>query len=315
MFGRTRFLHCITTRLEKNFYQHFSVFPFPSLKFHTGTMALVLNGFSNDKITTPLGSLPYKSNTQFLSLSEGSDNSEIIAQCVRILHRGGVIAIPTDTLYGVACLAQCTEAVEKLYALKERNTVKPVAICVGETYDVSHWARFPQGLLSSMSQKLGLHEEGRIYQRPSSPSILEDFLNDLLPGPVTIVTQRSPALNSNLNPKTTSVGIRVPDCPFIRDLASKLREPLALTSANISGEEASLRIKDFRKLWPKLDAVVDGGVVGSNIVNNNLKYTMEGSTVFEIMPDGLTFKVLRAGCAYESTVRKLQENWNLKLVL
>ena len=250
------------------------------------------------------------SGTKIFKLSN-HDNSDVVARCVEVLHQGGVVGIPTDTLYGVACLAQCTEAVERLYALKGRNALKPVAICVGEAYDVCHWTRFPQGLVSSIIRKLGWNET----KQHSSSDILESFLNDFLPGPVTIITERSPALNSNLNPKISSVGIRVPDSNFIRELTNRLREPLALTSANVSGEDPSICIDDFRKLWPQLDAVVDGGIVGATYVNKKINYTKEGSTVVKIMPDGVTFKVIRAGCAYENTVRKLQENWNLKLTL
>jgi len=238
-----------------------------------------------------------------------NDNSHIVARCTEILHKGGIIAVPTDTLYGVACLAQCTEAVERLYALKSRNALKPVAICVGETYDICHWARFPQALFSSLVEKLTLEEKNI-----SPQGALQRFLNDLLPGPITLITERSPALNSNLNPKISSVGIRVPDFDFIRDLANRLNEPLALTSANVSGDESSLCIEDFSSLWPSLDAVVDGGVVGTTHVNKKISYTKEGSTIVKLLPDGVSFKIIRAGCAYESTVQKLK-SWNLKLTL
>ena len=250
-------------------------------------------------------------NNKIFKLND-TDNSHIVARCVEILHDGGIIAVPTDTLYGVACLAQCTEAVERLYALKSRNAVKPVAICVGETYDVCHWARFPQALMKHVAEKLTLKEENLSQQKASDS--LQSFLDDLLPGPVTLITERSPALNSNLNPTISSVGIRVPDFDFIRDLANRLREPLALTSANVSGAESSLCIEDFRSLWSSLDAVVDGGVVGSTHVNKKISFSKEGSTIVKLMPDGLSFKVIRAGCAYESTVQKMK-SWDLKLTL
>uniref|UniRef100_F7AUU8 Threonylcarbamoyl-AMP synthase n=1 Tax=Ciona intestinalis TaxID=7719 RepID=F7AUU8_CIOIN len=214
---------------------------------------------------------------------------DVIESCVRILHRGGIVALPTDTLYGVACLAQSTEAVEKLYEIKARNPLKPVAICVGDLYKVCQWTRFPQGLIH--------------------------LLEDLLPGPVTIVTERSPSLNNTLNPKTSLVGIRVPDHKFIKDLTNRLREPLALTSANVSGEESSLRIEDFRSLWPKLDAVVDDGEVGTRYVNKTLQYAKEGSTVVQILNDGVSFKILRPGCAYENTVSVLKCKYGLKLTM
>lgn len=60
----------------------------------------------------------------------------IINASVKSLKSGNVIAIPTDTIYGVAALAQSTEAVTKLYEIKRRHEEKPVAICVGNLEDV-----------------------------------------------------------------------------------------------------------------------------------------------------------------------------------
>nr|CAB3267835.1 yrdC domain-containing protein, mitochondrial [Phallusia mammillata] len=281
---------------------------------HSGKMMASI--FTNSNKDTMDGSeIPAKTikpETKFFELSEKNDNSDVIEQLVTILHKGGIIGVPTDTVYGLACLAQSTEAVEKLYALKERNSLKPIAICVGEAYDVCQWTRFPQGLRDSVSKKL---DDNMSQLRPNSPSILQQLLNDLLPGPVTVVTERGPGLNTNLNPKTSLVGVRVPDYDFIRNLTNRLREPLALTSANISGEETSLCINDFKVLWPRLDAVVDGGEVGQKYVNKQLNYAKKGSTVIQILQDGSSFKILRAGCAYDQTVHTLQDKWELKLVV
>lgn len=257
---------------------------------------------SNDKL---------KSEPPMFRLSDKNDNSDVIESIVPILQRGGVVALPTDTIYGVACLAQSSEGIEKLYNVKGRSLTKPVAICVGESYDVCQWTRFPQSFMDMICDKTGKRDE-QTYQRSTSPGILNEMLRDFLPGPVTIITERSPALNTDLNPKSSTVGVRVPDHDFIRALANRLREPIALTSANFSGEESSLCVNDFRRLWPSLDAVVDGGVVGDHI-NKDLTYARAGSTVFTILPDGCSFKVNRAGCAYEETVTKLQQKWNLRL--
>lgn len=249
-----------------------------------------------------------ESVTKFFTLSENNDNSDIIENLVKILQRGGVIAIPTDTLYGIACLAQCTEGIEKVYEIKGRDWDKPIAICVGEVYDVCHWGNFSHAL-TNISGNKGNGTEN--IKRSTSPGPV-NLLNDLLPGPVTIVTERTPALNQDLNPKIQQVGIRVPDHQFVRDLANRLKEPLALTSANISSETSSLVIGDFQKLHSKLDAVVDGGKVGSVNGVNSLTYARDGSTVVRLFPDGKTFKILRTGCAYSNTVNTLKNKWDLQ---
>jgi tRNA A37 threonylcarbamoyladenosine synthetase subunit TsaC/SUA5/YrdC len=57
----------------------------------------------------------------------------------QVLHGGGVIALPTDTLYGVASLAQSSDGIRRLYEVKQRDTKKPLAICVGEIEDINRY--------------------------------------------------------------------------------------------------------------------------------------------------------------------------------
>ena len=90
---------------------------------------MMSNGDANDPKVLDKSNKIFKLNV--------TDNSHIVARCVEILYDGGIITVLTDTLYGVACLAQCTEAVERLYALKSRNVIKPVAICFGERNESS----------------------------------------------------------------------------------------------------------------------------------------------------------------------------------
>ena len=71
----------------------------------------------------------------------------------------------------------------------------------------------------------------------------EDLLSDLLPGPVTVVFERSPALNPTFNPHTHLIGVRIPDNQFMQQVAKQCDSPIALTSANISGSSSCLYVK------------------------------------------------------------------------
>ena len=73
--------------------------------------------------------------------------------------------------------------------------------------------------------------------------ISDQLLEDLLPGPVTLIFDRQESLNVELNPFHDSIGIRIPLCPFIQRLALACKQPLALTSANISCARSTLKIK------------------------------------------------------------------------
>lgn len=65
-----------------------------------------------------------------------ADVAQILHATLKALREGQVIAVPTDTLYGLACLAQNSEAIGKVYDIKGRNGSKPLAICVGEVHDI-----------------------------------------------------------------------------------------------------------------------------------------------------------------------------------
>jgi len=112
-------------------------------------------------------------------------------------------------------------------------------------------------------------------------------LSMLLPGPVTLVFDRKPSLPAELNPlNNESIGIRIPDCQFMIELAQYLDEPIALTSANISNHPSSLEIQEFTPLWNSLDLIVDGGRICSS--------SKAGSTVIDLTRKGY-FNIIREG--------------------
>lgn len=215
------------------------------------------------------------------SRSQDNDSTQqsILNVAVASLKGGNVIALPTDTIYGVAALAQSTKAVNKLYEIKKRHEEKPVAICVGRLEDVHKWGKV---------------------------TISPEALQDLLPGPVTLVFERTDELNPGLNPTTRLVGIRIPDHDFVRQLCLACDEPLALTSANVSTVgQSSLKIEEFKDIWSNLDLILDGGVIGLT------EQCRKGSTVVNLSVPG-KFTIIREGSAYNQTVNVLSEKHGLE---
>ena len=213
---------------------------------------------------------------ELLSLSEG--DPELPAAVSAHLRRGGVAALPTDTVYGLGALAQDAGAVARLYTIKRRCELKPIAICVSRPEEIGRWAHV------------------------TAP---EELLRDLLPGPVTLIFRRTDALNPELNPHTELVGVRVPDHPFLLDLVSRCGGPLALTSANLSGKPSPLRAEEFSELHPQLSCVVDGGTLGDSPL------ARLGSTVVDLSQEG-TFRIVRAGSAEWATRRVLEDGYDWK---
>ncbi|XP_063055157.1 yrdC domain-containing protein, mitochondrial [Engraulis encrasicolus] len=203
------------------------------------------------------------------------DQTEILKSTVNALKDGEVVAVPTDTLYGLACLAQSSEAVKKVYDIKGRNGQKPLAICVGEVEEIYKYCKV---------------------------LVKRELLECLLPGPVTLVLERSEDLNPDLNPFTPLVGVRIPDHHFMRRLCQMCGEPLALTSANISSKTSTVDIHEFQELWPRVAVVVNGGRIGDQ--------SRQGSTVVNLSVPG-RYSIIRPGCALATTVEVLEGKFGL----
>lgn len=206
---------------------------------------------------------------------------EAVALLARGVCAGLVVALPSDTVYGLACRAGSPRALRRVYDAKGRDGGKPLAVCVGDTREVA---------------------------RLCHVTVSDEVLQDLLPGPVTLVFKRKPELNPALNPSTQLVGVRVPEHAVLRQLCLQLQEPLALTSANASAQPSSLHVHEFRELWESLAVVLDGGPLG----DPRDPTSRLGSTVIDLSMPG-SFRIIRAGVACDRTLEILQKKHGLKL--
>ncbi|XP_075962810.1 threonylcarbamoyl-AMP synthase-like [Anarhichas minor] len=208
-------------------------------------------------------------------LFEGQTDENVVSRIAKALKEGQVVAVPTDTMYGLACLAQNSEAVSKIYDIKGGNGHNPLAICVGEIQDIYKYCKV---------------------------KVKEELLSDLLPGPVTLVLERSEVLNKDLNPFTSLVGVRIPDHVFMRRLCQMCAEPLALTSANSGSHIIPLDTHEFQELDSKLAVVVHGGKIENQ--------SRLGSTVVDLSVHG-KYRIIRPGLALSSTVDVLEHKYGL----
>lgn len=194
------------------------------------------------------------------------------------MHHGAVIALPTDTVYGLACSANDPHAIQKLYEIKGRDEEKPVAVCVSSISQLKHYSE--------------------------ASHLSDDLLSRLLPGAVTIILNKSQYLNNPfLNNGIQKIGLRIPDYEFIQKVSAKFIEPIALTSANKSGASSTLDVFEFADLWPDLGAVFDGGHLGDR--DNDMKQRC-ASTVVDLSTPGF-YQILRNGIAMEHTINTMIE--------
>lgn len=164
-------------------------------------------------------------------LSARDENA--IPQALAVLERGGLVAFPTDTVYGVGTLAFSEAAVRKLYMAKGRGAEKAVPI-LG-------------------ASKLVLEQVAHNLV-PEVWRLAEAFW----PGPLTLVVPKRPELPAAVSIYST-VGVRVPDHDLAQSLLA-LAGPLAVTSANRSGEASSISADMvLEALGGRIDLVIDGG--------------------------------------------------------
>lgn len=187
------------------------------------------------------------------------------------LSEDGVIAFPTDTLFGIAAQISSESGYRRIYEIKGRSEAKPVAVC---------FSTIPQ-----------------ILQYLPALDRFRELLSRLLPGPVTLVVPRGKFIPEHVNPNCETIGIRIPDNTISRLLSQA--EPLCLTSANKSGAKSAITSNDFADLHPLLDAIVETelGIPTS--------MSRAGSTVVELDLQAKTYFIRRKGCAFDPTVASL----------
>ena len=159
------------------------------------------------------------------------DTEDFYAQLIAYLSKGKIIAVPTDTVYGFAVDGTNEKALAKLKKLKEREE-KPFAFFISKN-----------------------HIEDYAYM--TKRKIIECFV----PGPITVILKRK--MEKFLPFETKKLGIRIPQVDFIIKLLSKYDNPLAVTSANRSGELTLHSALDIDEQFPGIDLIVDGGILVS----------------------------------------------------
>ncbi len=191
-------------------------------------------------------------------------NKNWILKALRILEEGGVVAFPTDTVYGVGVRAFDVDGIERLYAIKGRERSKAIAILIAEA--------------------------SQLEQIAEADKAAHTLAKKFWPGPVTLVLPRKPQVPESLAQGPT-IGIRVPDHPVARKLLAAAG-PMAVSSANSSGERNALDAGEvLAQLGGRIDLVIDGGHTPGN----------QPSTVVDLTEGDPKF--LRIGSVSEAEIR------------
>lgn len=182
-----------------------------------------------------------------------------VKKAFEIVQQGGIILYPTDTIWGIGCDAGNTEAIQKIFALKQRAAEKSMII------------------LLDTENKL----ESYIREVPAVAYDLIEFAEN----PLTLVMPGAKNISPALIAEDGSVGIRVSKHPFCQQLIQRLRRPLVSTSANISGQPSPQNFGDISaEIINGVDYVVD--------IDQRDTSVKKPSTIMRIDPSG-TFQFIR----------------------
>ena len=189
---------------------------------------------------------------------------EALRQAADSLRAGGLVAFPTDTVYGLGALVWNEASIVRIYAAKERPPEKAIPI-----------------LLSNLSEAHRL-----VGSLPEQMEILARFF---WPGPLTLVVPCGNRVPDFITSGTGTVALRIPNHPVTLRLLNLLGEPLAVTSANRSGSSSPLTAQEvLDQLAGRINAVVDGGRCPGGVPSTVLSLATDPPTLLRAGPIGVS---------------------------
>jgi len=189
-----------------------------------------------------------------------------IEAAAAVLRSGGLVALPTDTLYALSALASDAMAVQRVFDLKGREAAKALPLFVSG---------------AAMAERIAVLD-GRARRLAAR----------FWPGQLTIVVRKLPSFDSLALGGGETVALRSPDHPLALELLRALGEPITATSANRSGRPDPVTAADVsHQLGDAVDLIIDGGACRGGV----------SSTIVDC--SGTEVVVLRAGAVAEAAVR------------
>lgn len=182
-----------------------------------------------------------------------------VEKAFQVIKEGGIILYPTDTIWGIGCDATNTESIKRIFRLKQRDEIKSMIIL--------------------------LDTENKLESYVSGVNPLAYDLIEYAENPLTLILPGAKNISPALISADGSIGIRIPQHDFCKQLIQKMRKPLVSTSANISGRPSP---QYFAQVEPEIVNGVDY-VVNLEQQSKEIK---NPSTIMRLSPNG-TFEFLR----------------------
>ncbi|MCR5134748.1 MAG: threonylcarbamoyl-AMP synthase [Clostridiales bacterium] len=205
-----------------------------------------------------------------LILKPTKEDIEIAA---KIIREGGLVAFPTETVYGLGADAMNADAVGKIYEAKGRPSDNPMIVHISRASDIGQLTRM------------------------LSPQIVE-IIDNFWPGPLTIVVKKRPEVPDRTTGGLDTVAVRLPDSDVARDLISASCCPIAAPSANLSGGPSPTRAKDvIADMMGRVDAIIEGDDCRVGIESTVLDLSGDVPTI--LRPGIITAETIEAALGRE----------------
>lgn len=227
--------------------------------------------------------------TEYVDLREGKDIKEGVKKAAEIIKRGGLVAFPTETVYGLGANGLDENAVPKIYEAKGRPSDNPLILHISKLDEI----------------------EDIVKEIPKSALILAE---EFWPGPLTMVFKKSERVPYRTTGGLESVAIRMPSNKIARELIKAAGVPIAAPSANSSGRPSPTKAAHvIYDLDGKIDMVIDGGEVDIGIESTIVDVTGEVPVI--LRPGFITEKMLSEAIGrveIDEVVKSLSPDKDLK---
>lgn len=221
--------------------------------------------------------------TEFLKITgRAADDEAIIARAAEVIKRGGLVAVPTETVYGLAGSALLAESAEKIYAAKGRPADNPLIVHIAKPGDAETFA----------------HTNGLYY------ALAKRFM----PGPLTIILPKRDIIPSTVTAGMDTVAVRCPSNPVAHALIEVSGHPIAAPSANRSGIPSPTNARHvLEDMDGRIDMILDGGECEIGLESTVIKLDADGSGCTILRPGAVTADMLSEICGKVTISRAVIE--------
>lgn len=208
--------------------------------------------------------------TEFIKIDPENINMDAMRLAGEIIAGGGLVAFPTETVYGLGASAVDSGAAEKIYAAKGRPSDNPLIV---------HVCSFEQ--IEELAENI--------------PAYAKKLMQSFMPGPLTLILKKKSCIPDEVTANMDTVGIRFPSNPVAAALIKCSGVPIAAPSANISGKPSPTTARDVMEdMNGKIECIIDGGSCSVGVESTILDASGERPVL--LRPGGITVDMIKEIC-------------------